>query len=140
LTSLEAELQDIIDQLLTKMATCAPSIIMNKPKFHFLLHLPYYICQFGPALLFSTECYESFNMVFRLSLIHSNCQVPSRDCAITFAQLNRVKHIALGGWWYNKNLKKYTCATRDILNVILHMPEYAWLLGLPSVGNKVPGM
>ncbi|KAF8581575.1 hypothetical protein K439DRAFT_1647867 [Ramaria rubella] len=37
------ELQDVIDQFLTKTAICAPSIILTKPKFHYLLHHPLYI-------------------------------------------------------------------------------------------------
>ncbi|KAF9254614.1 hypothetical protein L218DRAFT_885911, partial [Marasmius fiardii PR-910] len=35
----------------------------NKPKFHILLHLPEHIQQFGPAILFATEAFESFNAV-----------------------------------------------------------------------------
>jgi hypothetical protein len=35
----------------------------NKPKFHILLHLPDHIRQFGPAILFATEGFESFNAV-----------------------------------------------------------------------------
>ncbi|KAF8259779.1 hypothetical protein EI94DRAFT_1812782 [Lactarius quietus] len=35
----------------------------NKPKFHFILHLPTHIRHFGPAVLFATESFESFNTV-----------------------------------------------------------------------------
>ncbi|KAJ3533809.1 hypothetical protein NMY22_g7185 [Coprinellus aureogranulatus] len=33
----------------------------NKPKFHILVHLPQHIRRFGPAMLFATEGFESFN-------------------------------------------------------------------------------
>ncbi|KIN93757.1 hypothetical protein M404DRAFT_71800, partial [Pisolithus tinctorius Marx 270] len=51
--------------------------LILKPKFHFLVHLPAYICRFGPAIVFSTERYESFNHVFQLSCIHSSQHGPS---------------------------------------------------------------
>ena len=35
----------------------------NKPKFHILLHLVEHIDWFGPAALFATEAFESFNAV-----------------------------------------------------------------------------
>jgi hypothetical protein len=37
--------------------TCAPIILITKPKFHFLVHLPLFIRRFGPAGI-STERYE----------------------------------------------------------------------------------
>ncbi|KAG1779724.1 hypothetical protein EV702DRAFT_965571 [Suillus placidus] len=61
-----------IEDFLNVTAKCAPSILISKPKFHFLVHLPAYIRCFGPAILFSTERYESFNHVFRLTCMHSN--------------------------------------------------------------------
>ncbi|KAI5988854.1 hypothetical protein F5J12DRAFT_728064 [Pisolithus orientalis] len=59
-----AKLSQTIEDFLNVTATCAPSILISKPKFHFLVHLPAYICRFGPAIVFSTEHYESFNHVF----------------------------------------------------------------------------
>ncbi|KAG2089011.1 hypothetical protein BD769DRAFT_1372267, partial [Suillus cothurnatus] len=50
---------------------------ISKPKFHFLVHLLAYIRRFGPAIIFSTEQYKSFNHVFRLSCIYSNRRAPS---------------------------------------------------------------
>ncbi|KAH7903240.1 hypothetical protein BJ138DRAFT_980009, partial [Hygrophoropsis aurantiaca] len=50
-----ADLSRTIENFLSVSAQCAPSILLSKAKFHFLLHLPAYIRRFGPAVLFSTE-------------------------------------------------------------------------------------
>ncbi|KAH7903913.1 hypothetical protein BJ138DRAFT_972910, partial [Hygrophoropsis aurantiaca] len=50
-----ANLSRTIDDFLSLSAQCAPSILISKAKFHFLLHIPAYIRRFGPAVLFSTE-------------------------------------------------------------------------------------
>ena len=71
-TYFQQKLTHTINNSLSISALCAPSILVTKAKFHFLVHLPDYIRQFGPAILFSTEHYESFNHVFQLSSIHSN--------------------------------------------------------------------
>ncbi|KAF8748600.1 hypothetical protein RHS01_10718 [Rhizoctonia solani] len=60
-----AEIQIIVDEFLVSAARCSPSIIVLKPKFHYLVHLPMYIKRFGPAVLFSTERFKSFHGVFR---------------------------------------------------------------------------
>ncbi|KAJ3848535.1 hypothetical protein EV368DRAFT_86507 [Lentinula lateritia] len=69
----------------------------NKPKFHILVHLPEYICRFGPAMLFATEVFESYNAVIRAKSIHSNRLAPSRDIAWAFARQNRIQHMLSGG-------------------------------------------
>ncbi|KZT58587.1 hypothetical protein CALCODRAFT_414850, partial [Calocera cornea HHB12733] len=69
----------------------------DKAKPHLLLHLPDNILQFGPASLFATQRYESYNSIFREGSILSNHQAPSRDIATQFANLERVRHITTGG-------------------------------------------
>ncbi|KAI0071046.1 hypothetical protein K474DRAFT_1687227 [Panus rudis PR-1116 ss-1] len=71
----------------------------NKPKFHILLHLPEHIRRFGPAILFATEGFESFNAVIRAHSVHSNRQSPSRDIARSMARQNRTRHILSGGYF-----------------------------------------
>ncbi|KAL1671362.1 hypothetical protein EV122DRAFT_256544, partial [Schizophyllum commune] len=44
----------------------------NKPKFHMLVHLPEHIRRFGPAMLFATEGFESFNAIIRARSIHTS--------------------------------------------------------------------
>ncbi|KAI9457275.1 hypothetical protein HD554DRAFT_1994953, partial [Boletus coccyginus] len=75
---------------------------ITKLKFHFLVHLPLYICHFDPAIFFSTEQYKSFNSVFHLSCIYSNCQAPSHNSCKTFACQDIIKHIATDGYWFDK--------------------------------------
>ncbi|KAJ7110547.1 hypothetical protein C8R44DRAFT_633975 [Mycena epipterygia] len=69
----------------------------NKPKFHIFVHLPDHIRRFGPAILFATEAFESFNAIIRAKSVHSNRHAPSRDIAYAFAQGNRIRHLLSGG-------------------------------------------
>ncbi|KAJ7770349.1 hypothetical protein B0H14DRAFT_2402407 [Mycena olivaceomarginata] len=69
----------------------------NKPKFHIFVHLPAHIRRFGPAILFATEAFESFNAIIRAKSVHSNRHAPSRDIAYAFAQGNRIRHLISGG-------------------------------------------
>ncbi|KIJ24241.1 hypothetical protein M422DRAFT_85327, partial [Sphaerobolus stellatus SS14] len=58
ITDVEAYLTELsheIDNLLDAMAIVDPSRIIQKPKFHILLHIVEDIRRFGPAILFSTE-------------------------------------------------------------------------------------
>lgn len=85
-----------IEQFLLKTARWS-SRWFNKPKFHILVHLPEHIRRLGPAMLFATEAFESFNAVIRAKSIHSNRAAPSKDIAHGFAQGNRIRHIVSGG-------------------------------------------
>jgi hypothetical protein len=76
----------------------------NKPKFHILLHLPDHIRRFGPAILFATEAFESFNAIIRAKSVHSNRHAPSRDIARAFAQGNRIRHLLSGGLFMQGDL------------------------------------
>lgn len=69
----------------------------NKPKFHIILHLVAHVRHFGPAILFATKGFESFNAIIHMQRIHSNCHAPSRDIACGFAHVNRICHLLSGG-------------------------------------------
>ena len=129
----QADLSRKIEDFLNITAQCSPSILILKPKFHFLVHLPAYIRRFGPAIIFSTERYESFNHVFRLTSIHSNRQAPSRDSCNTFAEQDIVKHIATGGFWYNPSLEQWVRAGDAIRAHMLDHPEHMQLLAIPNL-------
>ncbi|KAF8266578.1 hypothetical protein EI94DRAFT_1547648, partial [Lactarius quietus] len=103
-------LSQSIQDFLNIMAKCAPGILVSKPKFHFLIHLPSFIRRFGPAILYSMECYESFNHIFRLSCIYSNRQVPSCDSCNAFAAQDRIKHITTGGYWHDPQTRTWAQA------------------------------
>jgi hypothetical protein len=90
-----------IDDFLAQTAAWTPRWF-NKPKFHVLLHLPSHIRRFGPAILFATEGFESFNAVIRAKSIHSNRQAPSRDIAIAFAHAERVRYLTSGAFIFLK--------------------------------------
>ncbi|CDO68416.1 hypothetical protein BN946_scf184815.g63 [Trametes cinnabarina] len=89
-------LQAAIDYFLDCTAAWTPRWF-NKPKFHIIRHLVAHIRRFGPAVLFATEGFESFNAVIRGKSIHSNHQAPSRDIARGFARANRIRHLLSGG-------------------------------------------
>ena len=95
---LQEELKQVINAFLMITAKCVLTILQMKPKFHFLIHLPAFIRHFGPALLFATERYESFNSAFQLPSIHSNRAALSRDAAHVFTSLDWVKHLVTSGW------------------------------------------
>src|SRR6266481_7867624 len=136
----QEELKQVIDDFLTITAKCAPMILQMKPKFHFLVHLLAFIRQFGPALLFATERYESFNSVFQLTSIHSNQAATSWDAAHVFTGLDRVKHLATGGWWYDQTLNTWKQASEHILRMIATRPEYSRLLGFNAATSHPTGL
>ena len=132
-------LTQTIEDFLNITAKCSPSILISKPKFHFLVHLPAFIRRFGPAILYSTERYESFNHVFRLSCIYSNRQAPSRDSCNTFAAQDRVKHISTGGYWLDTCTRRWVQAGQTILDYMSTHNEVLSWLGLPKESKLTPG-
>jgi hypothetical protein len=76
----------------------------HKPKFHLLVHFPQHVCQFGPAILFATESFESFNTVIHEKSIHSNQMAPSCNIAHKFSQISRICHILSGGYFLKRTL------------------------------------
>lgn len=139
LTLLQADLSRVIEDFLTISAQCAPSILISKAKFHFLLHLPMYIRRFGPPILFSTERFESFNHVFRLSAIFSNRQAPSRDTCHMFARQDDVKHVVSGGFWLDPHTQRWVQAGMDVRTYMDDHPEQRRLMGIPDLPSRQPG-
>ncbi|KAJ3719382.1 hypothetical protein C8R42DRAFT_697165 [Lentinula raphanica] len=90
------KLECAIDRFLHAAAAWTPQWF-NKPKFHIIKHLPQHIVRFGPAILYATEGFESFNAVIRDHSVHSNHQAPSRDIARGFARCNRNRHLLSHG-------------------------------------------
>ncbi|KAI0043569.1 hypothetical protein FA95DRAFT_1460450, partial [Auriscalpium vulgare] len=95
ITDLDAHItnmQAAIDHFLNCTARWTPRWF-NKPKFHIIRHLPDHVRRFGPAILFATEAFESFNAVVRSQSVHSNRHAPSRDLANGFSHCNRIRHM-----------------------------------------------
>lgn len=82
------------------------------------------------------ERYESFNHVFRLSCIHSSQHGPSQDSCRRFARLDIVKHILTGGYWYEKELKRWVRASPFVLDFLGEHPAHAKLLGVKLDDDK----
>jgi hypothetical protein len=95
-TDSQARLEAAITEFLY-LVICWTPRWFNKPKFHFILHLPAHIQRFGPAVLFATETFESYNAIIRGKSVHSNRLAPSWDIALTFTQYSRVRHLLSGG-------------------------------------------
>jgi hypothetical protein len=82
------------------------------------LHLPEHIRRFGPAILFATEAFESFNAIIRAKSVHSNRHAPSRDIALAFAQSNRIRHLLSGGYF---DIQSFIISDKP--NIILEAPS-----------------
>ncbi|KAG1720472.1 hypothetical protein EDB19DRAFT_1917940 [Suillus lakei] len=134
-----ADLSWTINDFLSVSAKCTPSILIMKAKFHFLLHLPAFIWHFGPAILFSTEYFESFNHVFRLLSIYSNHQAPSHDTCHAFGGFDVVKHIVTGGFWCDPKTRKWVHAGGNIAAYMAAHPKQRRLIGLPTTTEKLIG-
>lgn len=132
-------MEKCINDFINVTCQCSPGILLSKPKFHFLLHIPFFIRRFGPAILYSTERYEAYNAVFRAASIYSNRQAPSRDIAWTFAGIDRVKHIVTGGWWRDTHTGLWTHAGVSVLKHIAENPQHAALVGLTTKTTQLPG-
>ena len=121
------------------MARCSLAILISKPKFHFLVHLPAFIHRFGPPIIFSTERYESFNHVFRLSCIFSNRRAPSCDSCNAFSAQDCIKHITTGGWWFDTTTGSWAHAGQMIIDYLSTHEDHMHWLGLPKGCKSQPG-
>ncbi|KAI9603295.1 hypothetical protein H4Q26_002614 [Puccinia striiformis f. sp. tritici PST-130] len=93
----------------------------NKPKFHMLLHLVASIRRYGPAALFATEKFESFNGVVRESSVHSNHISPSRDIAICFSSGNNIRLMLSGAYMFDHKKKTYFQASGRVMGLFDHV-------------------
>ncbi|PLW05813.1 hypothetical protein PCANC_27576 [Puccinia coronata f. sp. avenae] len=83
-----------------------------------LCHLPESILRCGgPASLFSTEKFESYNGVLRNSSSHSNKQAPAQDIAINFSNYQALRFLLSGGIIYDKEKKKASSCSPEILDL-----------------------
>ncbi|KAI8453542.1 hypothetical protein BY996DRAFT_6431484 [Phakopsora pachyrhizi] len=105
---------------------------VNKPKFHMLIHLSHSIAQFGPASLFATEKFESYNGVVCQASIHSNRQSPSRDIANNFLNYSALRYCFSGGYLQTESSRPNISPSYQVKNLLLNTPSIQNLLGLDS--------
>ncbi|KAA1088985.1 hypothetical protein PGT21_003029 [Puccinia graminis f. sp. tritici] len=97
---------------------------VNKPKFHMLLHLLDSIERFGPASLYATEKFKSYNGTLRKAAVHSNRQSPGKDIAKSFASYKCIRHLTCGGWFKDpKDSTRYITAAPSVGNMFLERPS-----------------
>ncbi|KAF5341196.1 hypothetical protein D9611_006121 [Ephemerocybe angulata] len=80
--------------------------------------------KFGPAILFATEAFESFNAIIRAKSVHSNRQAPSRDIAAAFAQGGRIRHFLSGGYFLKLTA---SCVNESGKTQVLTSPPFSSL-------------
>ncbi|KAJ7912613.1 hypothetical protein B0H13DRAFT_2232426 [Mycena leptocephala] len=134
-----ADLQILIDNILDAFAAIDPSKILIKLKLHVLEHIPDDIRRRGPAVRFSTEVFECFNAIFRLCSVLSNHQAPSRDIAAKFADLDRMKHILSGGYWFDQSELAWVRGGKDVQRILRNTPIIQRHLGWAPPPFWTPG-
>ncbi|KAF5374921.1 hypothetical protein D9758_000015 [Tetrapyrgos nigripes] len=132
------DLEILIGNVLDAFANIDPSKILIKIKLHILIHLPMHICRRGPAVRFATEIFECFNAIFRMCSVLSNHQAPSRDIAVKFADLDRVKHIFSGGFWKDSS-GKWVQGGKEVQTLLRRSPLLQKHLGWSPKAVWVPG-
>ncbi|KAJ6615575.1 hypothetical protein B0H10DRAFT_2164804 [Mycena sp. CBHHK59/15] len=132
-----SDLSILIGNVLDAFGDQDPTKILLKIKLHLLPHIAEDAVCFGPPIRNSTEVFECFNTIFRLCSILSNHQAPSRDIAMKFASMDRMKHILSGGFW--KVDDEWVCAGPNVLSVLKTMPIIQRHLGWVPHRTLVPG-
>ncbi|OAV92443.1 hypothetical protein PTTG_27650 [Puccinia triticina 1-1 BBBD Race 1] len=137
------EMEILIDNLLLQLMKCNARWV-NKPKFHMLIHLVHSIARFGPASLFATEKYESFNSILRNASVHSNRQHPGKDLAVLFSNFQCLRAILSGALLWNHVKQCYFRASKE-LRRIFKMEDIQQSIGyvhssIYGSGDELPGI
>ena len=90
-----------------------------KPKLHLLRHLVDDVKSYGPARLFATESFESFNGNIRAAIFLSNRQAPSLDLAQHYASQTSLATLAWGSTFSADAVTNYANANPDFCQVFL---------------------
>ncbi len=130
----------LIGNVLDAFGDVDPAKILIKVKLHLLPHLISDIRRFGPAIRFSTEVFECYNAVFRLCSIYSNHQAPSRDIALKFSSMDRIKHMLSGGYYWSEKDQRWIQAGTSILGLLHSEPVIQRHLGWVAPVKLTPGM
>ncbi|KAJ7266270.1 hypothetical protein C8J57DRAFT_1069087 [Mycena rebaudengoi] len=131
------DLTILIANVLDAFGDHDPAKILLKIKLHLLPHIVEDAIRFGPPIRNSTEVFECFNAIFRLCSILSNHQAPSRDIAVKFCSMDRLKHILSGGYWKQGDV--WVQASLNVRNVLKTMPIIQRHLGWVPPQKLVAG-
>jgi hypothetical protein len=116
-----AELRARIDIFLWHIVNMSARWV-NKPKFHMLIHLPKSIERFGPACLFATENFESFNSVLRTASIHSNRLRPGRDLGVSFLDYQALRLVLSNARLFNHKTRFPFYASTQVTKIFSTNP------------------
>lgn len=100
------------------------------------MHLPTYIKRFGPAILYATEGFESYNFLIRLRSVHSNRHAPSSDIGDAFAFLHAVRHLVSGGYVEVEDEQTHIVSRRqagDGVRMLIGDPIFRHLMGMDGI-------
>ncbi|KAK0467035.1 uncharacterized protein EV420DRAFT_1636068 [Desarmillaria tabescens] len=134
------DLETLIGNVLDAFGDVEPSKILIKVKLHLLPHLISDIRRFGPAIRNSTEVFECYNAIFRLCSIYSNHQAPSRDIAIKFSGMDRLKHLISGGYYWSNSSQRWMQAGKSVLGLLHSEPVIQRHLGWVTPVKITPGL
>ncbi|KAJ3715764.1 hypothetical protein C8R42DRAFT_704476 [Lentinula raphanica] len=116
----------------------------NKPKFHILVHLPAHIRRFGPAMLFATEVFESYNAIIRAKSIHSNRLAPLADEDFNNIQLSQQARVTQVQQYFRLgafNNEDWACVGKSVIEVASWSKESVGkYLGIFDAQKPSPGM
>jgi hypothetical protein len=110
----------------------------NKPKFHMLLHLPASIMRYGPASLFATEKFESFNGVVRNASIHTNRLSPGHDIAVRFSNYQLERLLVSGAHLYDSTAQEYFKPSDQVTEVFSRNPLIQQSMGYHATALHQP--
>ncbi|PLW16113.1 hypothetical protein PCASD_19404 [Puccinia coronata f. sp. avenae] len=98
------------------------------------------IRRFGPASLFATEKFESYNGVLRQASIHSNRLAPSRDLATTFDNFSSLKFLVSGGVIHHDGNNSTSTASKNVQDIFLGNPVIQRAMGYNSHTARPPSV
>ncbi|KAH9823863.1 hypothetical protein DFH28DRAFT_921384 [Melampsora americana] len=139
LKELDAHIQVFLNQLISHSAQW-----VNKPKIHMLIHLGASIERFGPACLFATEKFESYNGVLCQASIHSNHQSPGNNIANGFNTYQMMRLLMYGGSFIDQSLQERVAGGKLLTDLFQRIPELYLAMGLKRPTKKespfIPGI
>lgn len=98
-----------------------------------------HIQRFGPAIIFATEGFESFNFIIRLRSILSNRHAPSVDIANAMSFMHAVRHLVCGGYFRDPTTGQFRQAGTGILS-LQQDKEFCDFMGMSHFYQKItPG-